>query len=467
MSEKLLTNLNFAELISKNDAITEAGKEMLNGYRGYCYANPVSCSLVNGFIAEASKYGFDTGLTNILESVNSFIKENNISWKLASACESINANNSTYNYINKIGVQQVSKLLEMNEAEVISYIKAGSLKNIQYIPEFRAICKEVYKTQVTEAQAVNYSVVNPISYVINEEKEDGTKNVYFKALGTTFMMNESGVTIVTAPVQNETFNHINSLLENMGRDGDSIYYEFKGGRGVYRFEISESVNEETNESKAELTFKATNINEKFEDHVAFRQYCDNLSKVLPVAEKLQLMKVSTAIADVFENMESINLIDNCKLLKSSNATCAIIECKDKVNLTVFNSINAGSSSVNYDYMVEALNNVVKVGGVDLKSMYEDRINEDMKKLDPEAQQIKEQLEANKEAQYSIRKKKIAMLAEQYKNDPVRIALLNKVAKDLAILEKQDTKVIEKNDPNPDDDCPCGSGKKFKDCCGKK
>ena len=60
------------------------------------------------------------------EKLENFIKENNISWKLASACESINANNSTYNYINKIGVQQVSKLLEMNEAEVISYIKAGS-----------------------------------------------------------------------------------------------------------------------------------------------------------------------------------------------------------------------------------------------------------------------------------------------------------------------------------------------------
>ena len=112
MSEKLLTNLNFAELISKNDAITEAGKEMLNGYRGYCYANPVSCSLVNGFIAEASKYGFDTGLTNILESVNSFIKENNISWKLASACESINANNSTYNYITRLEYSKFQNFLK-------------------------------------------------------------------------------------------------------------------------------------------------------------------------------------------------------------------------------------------------------------------------------------------------------------------------------------------------------------------
>jgi hypothetical protein len=32
-----------------------------------------------------------------------------------------------------------------------------------------------------------------------------------------------------------------------------------------------------------------------------------------------------------------------------------------------------------------------------------------------------------------------MLAEQYKNDPVRIALLNKVAKDLAILENSEKK----------------------------
>ena len=431
MSTKLLTNLNFAELISKTEAITEAGKEMLKGYRGYCYANPVSCSLVNSFIAEASRYGFDTGLNNILESVNSFIKENNISWKLASACESISANNSTYNYINKIGVQQVEKLLEMNESEVVSYIKAGSLKNIQYIPEFRAICKEVYKTQVTEAQTVEYKVVNPISYVYENEE---TKERFFKVNGAIFKVTEDKVEM-TNECKDETFNRINSLLESMGRDGETLYYAYRGSRGDYRFEINESVNEETKETTSKLTFKNNNINETFEDAIKFREYCDNLSKVLPVNEKLQLMKVSNAIADVFENMGSIMLVDNCKLLTSMNATCAIIEGKNNVNLTVFNSINAGSSSNNYDYMVEALNNVIKVAGVDLKGMYEDRINEDMKKLDPEAQEIKEQLEANKEAQYAIRKKKIAMLAEQFKADPVKLMLLNRVAKDLRMLEE--------------------------------
>jgi len=421
MSEKLLTNLNFAELITKTEAITEAGKEMLSRYKGFCYNNPISCSLVNGFVAEASKYGFDTGLTNILESVNKFIKENNISWKLASACESISANNSTYNYINKLGVQQVEKLLEMNEAEVISYIKAGSLKNIQYIPEFRAICKEVYKTQITEAQTPNYTVVNPISYVFTNE----AKESFFKAYGSVFKIGESKVELVKE-CEDETFNKVNTLLENFGRNGENIYYEYKGARGTYRFEINENV----------LEFTAPNISEKFEDHIAFVEYCNNLSKVLPMNEKMQLMKVSSAIATVFENIENIVLIDNCKILSSMNGTtCAIIEGKDNVNLTVFNSVHSGSFTKNYDYMAEALNDVIKVSGIDLKSMFEDRINEDCKKLDPEAQQIKEQLEANKEAQYSIRKKKIAMLAEQCKNDPVKLMLLNKVAKDLRMLEE--------------------------------
>jgi 2C-methyl-D-erythritol 2,4-cyclodiphosphate synthase len=75
-------------------------------------------------------------------------------------------------------------------------------------------------------------------------------------------------------------------------------------------------------------------------------------------------------------------------------------------------------------------------GVDMKFLFEERIDEDCKKNNPEMEAIREQLEANKEAQYSLRKKKIAMLAEQYKNDPVRIALLNKVAKDLSVLENQ-------------------------------
>jgi hypothetical protein len=86
-------------------------------------------------------------------------------------------------------------------------------------------------------------------------------------------------------------------------------------------------------------------------------------------------------------------------------------------------------------MTEALARVEKVTGNDLKSVYESRVNEEAKEQDPEGYaKIQETLNIAKEEQISARRKKITMLAEQFKNDPVKIALLNNVAKELAILE---------------------------------
>lgn len=423
MSVKLLKDLNFAEKINSNEAITEAGKDVLKSYRAYCYSNPATCGVVNGFVMEASKLSFDTGLTSILESVNNFIKENNISWKLASACESINCNNSTYNYINKFGVAQVEKLLEMNESDVVSYIKAGSLKNIQYIPEFRQICKEVYKTNITEHQAINYSVINPVSYVLVNESAE-SKEYYFKVFDKTFK-NSNG-TISEAVCDDVKFNRINALLEKFTRNGEALELEYQGIHGdAAKFSICEN----------KLTFTKGKINESFENAAMFNEYVNMVAKAMNINEKINFSQTAALVSEVFENIDYITTCDSVKVLSTNQGTVlAIVEGANNVNLTVFRSYNAGKSSTNFDYVVEALNNVIKLTGVDLKSMYEERINEDMKKLDPEAKEIKEQLEANKEAQVAIRRKKIAMLAEQYKNDPVKIALLSKVAKDLAILE---------------------------------
>lgn len=425
MSVKLLKDLQFAEKLNSTEAITEAGKEILNNYRAYVYTNPATCGIVNGFVLEASKLGFDTGLTSILESVNKFISENNISWKLASACESIANNNSTYNYINKLGVQQVEKLLEMNESDVISYIKAGSLKNIQYIPEFRAVCKEVYKTTITEHQALNYTLTNPVGYVLINE--DNSKVISVN--GKTFKITES-VVEETDECKDAKFVRINKLLESFKRDAENnLFVEYRGIHGdVATIKLLED----------KITFTKGNINETFEDGNKFMDYANFVSKAMNIHEKVNFMNLATVITEMFAALPNICILDNVKMLESSNGSLvAIIEGKDNVNVTVFHSISAGSSSNNYEFMAEALNNVLKVSGIDLKSVYEERINEDCKKMEtPEAKAIREQLEANKEAQYDIRKKKIAMLAEQFKNDPVKIALLNKVAKDLSILENQ-------------------------------
>ena len=86
---------------------------MLAKYRAYVYANPATCGIVNGFVQEAKNFSFDAGLVNILNTVQNYINENKISWKLASACEGICNNPSTYNYIAKVGVEKVTALIEV------------------------------------------------------------------------------------------------------------------------------------------------------------------------------------------------------------------------------------------------------------------------------------------------------------------------------------------------------------------
>ena len=226
---------------------------------------------------------------------------------------------------------------------------------------------------------------------------------------------------------------INQLLESFTRDGENIFIEMQGAHGdKIRFTL--------NENGLDLTKKGfgKEINEHFDNVVAFQEYCNTISKIMQMNEKLSFMNLSSVVSEVFESMDNVVNLDNVKIISTNNGTlCAIIEAKDNVNLTVIRNVKQGAGSYTYDYMVEALNNVIKLTGIDLKQMFEERINDDMKKLDPQAQEIKEQLEANKEAQYDIRKKKIAMLAEKFKNDPLKILILNKVAKDLAILENKD------------------------------
>jgi len=309
----------------------------------------------------------------------------------------------------------------MNESDIISYIKAGSLKNIQYIPEFRQICKEVYKTNITEHQALNYNIVNPVSYIINDENSS-TFNVY----GKTFKIEDGKVTECVC--DDVKFNRINGLLSNFKYDGSNLFLEYQGMRGeTSKFVINE---DET------LTFtKGQKINETFDTPTKFMEYANMLSRTMPTNEKVRFMNTCATVNEVFESVNNIVSCDQVKFMNCNNGTqLAIVEGKDNVNLTVFHSVKAGSYSKNYDYIAEAINDVIKVTGIDLKYMFEDRINEDMKKLSPEAKQMEEQLNETREAQYAVRKKKIALLAEQYKNDPVKIALLNKVAKDLSILE---------------------------------
>jgi len=424
MNLNLIKGLSFADKLNMTEAITESGKEFLKNYRGYLYTNPASYGLVNSFIRESTQYKYDNGIATILESVLKYVTENNISWKIATACEIIENSNSQYDYIAKEGCKTAEKLLSMNESEVVQYIKAGALKSIQYIPEFRNICKEVYGTMhVDEVRTQNYSLTSPLSYSIVKENE-----TWFAINGYSYCIKEGKVS--QAACDDADFNTINSLLPNFHKVDESLVYEWQANwnEPSYKFTISE------NEIKLE---KGENISESFNNTIDFKQYADNFSSTLFGATKTNFMNIVMNVARVQEGFDNICEVDCAKVLECADGSIAnIIEGNDNVNLTWVRSAS-GSASTDFEYMHEALDQVKAMTNVNLRASYEARINEDMKKEDPESYaNINEQLQATKDAKIEERRQKIQQLAEAYKNDPTKIAILSTLSKELALLENK-------------------------------
>ena len=417
MTIKLLKDLNFAEKLSLAEPLTESAQNFVKNYRGYLYMNAASCAVVNNFIKEAQQFVYDKGIATILESVMGFINENRISWQLATACENISSSNSTYSYIAKLGINKVEKLLEMDEANVVAYIKAGALKGVKYIPEFREICKEVYKTTVNEAiQTVKYEMHTPFCYSIIAENGDNI----IMAGGKVWAVNENSVKETTC--DDKLFNTINAHLSAFHQVGEALEYKY----GNMTFSIAENAEKEC----SVLTVKNDdNVLGVFESSSEFINFCDTYSHA--ILNGRQFMTIAGAVAEVFENADDITFCDTVREFNCSNGTKGlVIEAKDNI-ISV-----ANGNVADCKFMVEALENIEKNCGTDVKVVYEDRINEDLKIGNPEQYEaIKEELQKTKDAQAEIRYRKIEQLSEALKNNPAAIAVLNTLSKELRMLEE--------------------------------
>ena len=154
MNIKIQAELDFSSIIGESMAQTQTGAELLSKYNSYLLVNEASCALVNSFVKEAALHTYDNGINEALTTVAEYINANKASWALATACESINANTASHNYINRNAAKQVEKLLEMDETNVVKYVKNGALKNVMFCEAFRNIAKQIFKeTPMVEAAA--------------------------------------------------------------------------------------------------------------------------------------------------------------------------------------------------------------------------------------------------------------------------------------------------------------------------
>lgn len=415
MISKILVNLDFASLISEAYAQTQTGAEVINKYKAHVMSNESSCALVNNFIREASQCRYDNGVNETLGVVADYINANKTSWALASAVESINANNKSYNYINRNAAKQVSTLLEMEEEDVVKYIKAGALKNVMFCEAFRTIAKQVFKeTPMVEATA-EYTKVTPVSMV--ENVGDG---VCFQVAGQLYKMDDDKN--VQEALWNEvsnTFKTVSQLLESNMTTVDNHSIVVNSQVGTYTISEAGKVVREGKEGKKEMTIG------QLREHNRLVIMSTNPRQKNNVAQVLE------AIALACENYDSIVNMDNAAIYLTKNDKFVVIESNNKLYATSLMSNRTAKWTIN-ENAIDAISFIKSKTNVSLSDQYQAVIENAVAVADEEEKgRIEEELKATEQQSY---KERIETLTEKFKNDPVKLAVLSKLAQELSEIE---------------------------------
>lgn len=417
MNIKILAGLEFASILNESFGQTQSGNDMLNKYKSFLMANNATCALVNNFVKEASSLRYDNGVNTVLEQVSDYISANKTSWALACACESINGNNATYNYLNRNAAKQVETLLEADEDTIVKYIKAGALKNVMFCEAFRNIAKQVYADTPVVESTSEYTAIHPISLV--ENAGDG---FFFEAAGSVYKIDEDKkIQEVGWNEVSNTFKTVSSLLESNTVSFDQGTLTVNIGNGEYT--IFES------DDKILCKRKGNNgIENTFETPAELREH-NNL--VVAGSVNRSIAGSLEALALVFENYNHIVNLDNVSIYSTNRDKFVVIESEDNLYASLLQSTHNMKWTVNED-AITTLSFIKSKTNVELGQVYENAVKLHMENVDEdEKKKLEEEAKINEKNGY---KDRIAALTEKFKNDPAKLAILSELAANLANAE---------------------------------
>lgn len=416
-----LANMDFATMLNEARSNTTSGEQLLNNYRRVLLTNESTCGLVNRFVKEAQQYRYDNGVNQVLEDVCEVIDKNKISWQLATACESVNNNTSSFNYLNRNAARQVEDLLEgKNEEDVVKYIKAGALKNIMFCESFRNIVKSVYENKqviITD----NYTAVRPVSYV-----EENEENVYFEVCGHIYKVNEGNINEASVKEVSNDFIECSKVLEGNGKFEDEVLTIKINPSVEYVIKEEEGCKTCTRRVKKKDEVKE----QTFDNAESLREHNRLVvSSIIPNKQR-EMDYMLEQVAKCYEHFDNFALLDNTQIISTDNDKFLVIESGTNAFAMSLGSNHTNAWKVNTS-IVEALNFVKSKTHVDVKKDYITNIEESFEKRSEEEQlQIQESIENDA---IEARKRKIEQLTEQYKNEPEKLAVLAKVAEQLNSL----------------------------------
>lgn len=409
--KKILTELEFGSIISEAQAQTATGSTLLNRYKSHCMSNESTCALVNNFIKEASKLTYDNGVVAVLEEVADFVNSNKTRWQIASACENIQSQQTSYNMLNMNAAKQAEKLVDLNEEEAVKYIKAGAFKNIMFCEAFRSIAKSVFKNQPMMEANAEYTTVHPISIV-----ENNGDDLYFEVAGNLYKLNEDSQ--VSAANWNEvsnTFKNVTSILESNLASCCDETLSFKVNDHEYRINEANKVTKISNNVEKEMTVEQLREDNRLMINATNPRFQNEMARVLE------------CVAQVCENYDRIVSLDNTSIIESKNDKFILVECGGNVFATLLKSTHNPQWTINEGAM-KAVDFIKSKTRIDLTEKLNEAIKTNIAKVSDEEKQVMEQELEDKEIQDV--KDRIAALTEKYKDDPAKLAVLASLSESL-------------------------------------
>lgn len=412
---KVLVDLSFNHIISEATAQTQTGAEVITKYQTYLMANPESCGVVNQFVREAAQHVYDNGINEALAQVTDYIQSNKTSWALASACESILANELSRNMLNRNAARQVEKLLEQEEENVIKYIRSGALKNVMFCESFRSIAKQVFAGESIIEHKADYKKITPVSLV-----ETVTDGHCFVVAGKLYKTDDQqNVVEANWNEVSNTFKMVESLLEsNICRiDETSITVDYNGST----FTINEDgISKKQGAEERQFT------TEQFRDHARLMVMASNPRHRNTVAQVLEAISLT---AEHYDNIVSLNHVG---IYETANDRFMVIESGNTLFATLLASNRHPVWTINED-AIKALSFIKGKTNVELGEEYKAVVEAAMEHASEEQKaEVARQLKENEEK--SI-KERIETLTEAFKNDPVKLQLLASLAADFASLSE--------------------------------
>lgn len=411
MNIKILADIDFQRIIGESMAQTQTGAELLNKYKSFLLVNEASCALINNFVKDAAQHTYDNGVNEALTEVAEYINENKASWALASACESINNNRSSYNYINRNAAKQVEKLLEMDEQNVVKYVKNGALKNVMFCEAFRNIAKQIFKeTPMVEATA-EYTKTTPVSFV--ESVGDG---LCFAIEGKIYKIDDDkNITESTSNEVSNTFRVIATILESNCTEIDGHSINVKAGNATYTISEENKVVREGKEMTAS----------------ELREHNRLVLMTANPRHRAQLAGLLEGIALIAENYGHIANMDNVSIYQTKNDKFIVIEGADKLYASLLASNRHPQWTIN-ENAVDALSFIKTKTNVNISENYSEMVKNHIEAVsEKEQESIKQELHEQAVQSY---KERIELLTEKFKNDPTKLAVLSSLAQDLMNAE---------------------------------